>query len=432
MRRSSPRRRRSRRAPASFPIVIAIAVVLTSALGASAGTVEDDPSIDVDKTCASGTTPVGGTISYRIRVTNTGGETLTDLVVDDPLLGGDLGGFPNGLAVGSSAQVHLTYTVRPDDPDPLRNTVSVSAVGAGTQQIVSDSATCSSEIEHSPGIRVTKECPDGVATPGQEISYRITVENTGDETLHDVTVRDPLLGGVLAGFGSSLAVGESQTERVDYTVQPGDPDPLVNTVTAGASGAVSGEGVADESTCSSGVAHGEPVVDVAKKCPISAALGDHVSFRIRVRNTGTEPLEGVVVIDELVGGTLSEFPSTIAPGVSVTRHLPYSIPRVDAPAPLINEVSVSAHGAFTAQAVSDTASCDTTLVGGGDENNPGGPRGEGDDRPTVRAGDTAFTGSDAVELSVLGLLLALAGSGALLVARRRSRNSRGAVTPAKP
>ncbi|MGH9797449.1 MAG: DUF7507 domain-containing protein, partial [Candidatus Polarisedimenticolia bacterium] len=56
--------------------------------------------------------------------------------------------------------------------------------------------------------------------------------NTGDVTLHRISVNDTLLGDVTASFPASLAPGGSATVTLTRTVQSTDPDILVNTVTS--------------------------------------------------------------------------------------------------------------------------------------------------------------------------------------------------------
>ena len=71
------------------------------------------------------------------------------------------------------------------------------------------------------------------------ITYAITVTNTGNEALDDVTVKDTVLGDISAAFPArSRSVGSRAL--IDYMVHRADPDPLVNVVTASGLGADSG------------------------------------------------------------------------------------------------------------------------------------------------------------------------------------------------
>jgi uncharacterized repeat protein (TIGR01451 family) len=109
---------------------------------------------------------------------------------------------------------------------------------------VTDTDGCETDITHAPGIVVTKSCPPLVAL-GADISYTITVTNTGTEALTGVTVIDTLLGDITANFNFDFCgpfpVDGVATAVVTYS--PGaDADPVSNTVTT------SGIGVDSESS----------------------------------------------------------------------------------------------------------------------------------------------------------------------------------------
>src|SRR5206468_7954060 len=157
-----------------------------------------------------------------------------------------------------------------------------------------------------------------------QITYSITVTNTGNEALTNLVVKDPLLGGDLSGFGSSLAAGASVTKTFNYTIKANDPDPLQNSVTATANGQTSGATVQDTDACSTDVIH-QPGIKVAKTCPANAQIGDTITYSITVTNTGNEDLNNLAVTDALLGGTLGAFPSTLAAGASVTKTFTYAI-----------------------------------------------------------------------------------------------------------
>ena len=79
-------------------------------------------------------------------------------------------------------------------------------------------------------IDVTKTGPEK-SKVGDDATYEIKVTNTGAVTLFKQSIVDDVIGDLTgdADCGASLAPGASCTITVDYTVQAGDPDPLVNT-----------------------------------------------------------------------------------------------------------------------------------------------------------------------------------------------------------
>jgi uncharacterized repeat protein (TIGR01451 family) len=354
--------------------------VTATAVGATSGATVSDtdscdtdvlhqPGISVQKTCpANG--HIGDTITYSITVTNTGNERLDDLVVTDTLLGGTLSSFPTSLAVGGSSTRTFTYTITANDTDPLTNSVSASGTGADSGTHVTDSDSCDTDVQHTPGIDVSKTCPDG-GNIGDTITYSITVTNTGDEALSGVVVNDPLLGGNLGSFPTTLAIAASVTRTFTHTITADDPDPLTNTVTASGTGVDSQASVQDTDSCGTDVHH-QPGISVEKTCPQSAEIGDTITYSITVTNTGNERLDGLQVVDQLLGGTLGSFPDGLDAGASVTRTFTHTV-TADDPDPLTNTVTASGTGADSEQTVSDQAECTTAVANPAIQIVKGGP-----------------------------------------------------------
>ncbi len=147
-----------------------------------------------------------------------------------------------------------------------------------------------------PGLNVQKSCPSAT-TIGDTITYDITVSNTEQDRLENLVVDDPLLGGTLSGFGSTLAAGDSVTGSFRYTVGA-NPDPVVNTVTATATGASSNAQVSDVADCTTDVLFPDLSIEkTADASPVSA--GDDIGFTITVTNGGEGVAKGVVMSDTL-------------------------------------------------------------------------------------------------------------------------------------
>src|SRR5439155_15179041 len=101
------------------------------------------------------------------------------------------------------------------------------------------SATDSHSVNlFQPQVQVTKTANPTAAVVGQSVTYTITITNTGSNDSPNLvldSISDPLLGGDITGSAppacASLAPGASCSFPVIRTVQVGDSDPLVNTVT---------------------------------------------------------------------------------------------------------------------------------------------------------------------------------------------------------
>jgi uncharacterized repeat protein (TIGR01451 family) len=226
----------------------------------------------------------------------------------------------------------------------------------------SDTDSCTTDIEHAPGIDVTKSCPESVPA-GEAIEYTITVENTGNEALVGVTVNDTLLGDITGDFDVNFAnpfpVGGFATAVVSYTPQAGDPDPLTNTVTAAGNGADSGVEASDTDSCTTDILN--PAIDVEKSCTELAHVGDTVTYTITVTNTGDEDLDSVTVMDTVLGDLSASFADELAAGASETHEFDYVVLDSD-PDPLVNEVTAKGSGVGSRVAVDDLANCATDLI----------------------------------------------------------------------
>ncbi|MGW1036335.1 DUF7507 domain-containing protein [Streptomyces antibioticus] len=133
----------------------------------------------------------GDEVTYTYRVTNTGGQELTDVGVTDDLV-------PNvvcqatTLAPAASTTCTGTYTVT--RADAARGTViNVAAAQgrSGSTQVVSEPDDVTLRARSVPGLRVTKTVDDSrTYRVGDRVTYTYTVTNTGDRELTGVGVSD--------------------------------------------------------------------------------------------------------------------------------------------------------------------------------------------------------------------------------------------------
>lgn len=153
-----------------------------------------------------------------------------------------------------------------------------------------------------PGLDVTKSCP-AVASVGQTITYQITVSNTGNEALNNITVQDTILGSLSASFADTLAAGASETRSFPYTIRATDPDPLVNTVTVNAVGALSGTALTATADCTTTTPRVDVGIDKSADAPTGGvAPGESFNYTITVTASGTAAAQGVTVSDTIPAG----------------------------------------------------------------------------------------------------------------------------------
>lgn len=225
---------------------------------------EAEPSIALikvaDATAVQDPAQVGDIISYSFTITNTGNVTLTDVSLDDLLDGIVLVGGPtitlDPLEVDTDTFT-ATYALDQDDID--RGYVENLATATGTPptgpDVTDDSGTDNdtdaptiTPVAQSASILLEKFVDDSAfetvsAQVGDTLPYTFTVTNTGNVTLTNVRITDPLLGvydpitdtGVEGG-PITLAPLEvdSTTFSGNYTLTPADIDRgyVDNTATA--------------------------------------------------------------------------------------------------------------------------------------------------------------------------------------------------------
>jgi uncharacterized repeat protein (TIGR01451 family) len=170
------------------------------------------------------TAKAGDVVTYTVTMYNVEvRDGLEILTVTDSLLGDLSGAFVSNLAEATSDRGVFTRTARLSDPDPLTNTVSVYAEGAG--RVYSDTAIAAVDLL-KPTVRVDTTVAPATAARAETVIYTISVANVGDIPVEVVTVTDSLLGDVTEAFPATLAPGTSEAQDFEWTVPSDEGDPL--------------------------------------------------------------------------------------------------------------------------------------------------------------------------------------------------------------
>jgi uncharacterized repeat protein (TIGR01451 family) len=347
----------------------------------------------------------GEDITYTITVTNTGNEALEGVTVNDTLLG-DITGefdfdFSGSFGVGEVAMATVTYSPGADE-DPVDNTVTATGNGADSGAEASDEASCRTDVTHAPAIDVTKSCPETVAF-GEDITYTITVTNTGNEALENLLVSDALLGGdITAAFNFTDPLPVGGVASADFTYTPGaDEDPVANSVTASGDGVDSGVQATDTAACISDVSN--PGISILKTVDEEVApIGTTVTFTYVITNTGDVTLYNISVDDDILGhiGDIAQ----LDPGHSATLTKDSEVT-----AEIVTNIGTAVGHDILGREVS--ASDDATVAPISGEN------------PPPNNPPTPFTGSDAGRLGIITMVLF--GIGVTVVASTRRRRPKG-------
>lgn len=313
--------------------------------------------LSVTKTANTTVAAIGDTVTFTYRIENTGTVTLNDLHVQDSdpgvvfMRAGAPAAWPSYLAPGQIEVRTGEHTITSQDPDPYRNTVTVSAKAGSQTRIVQ--ATETVYISNS-GLVVTNVPNVAYAEPGGSVIFAYTAMNVGDEQLTGLTLSDSVGSLTLTAEQQTLDPGESVT--VYRTVTAELPGPVVSTVYAQAT---SPDGtVYDTATAEVPVTEGGILVTKSADRLI-AGPGETITYMVEVTNVGTVPLSDFDVDDPMI--VLSPPPAQpLLPGQSFLMSGTYTVPASAYPPSMSNTVTVTA--ASSNGPVEDSDSVSVTIV----------------------------------------------------------------------
>ena len=195
-------------------------------------TITQTSSIALVKTAiVNGTGILGDVITYTFEVTNTGNTALTNVVITDPMIGLTMTGSPiASLAVGASnSSIKGTHIITQADIDAGKVSNSATAAAKDPQgKSVSDISGTSIDdndptvttFTQTPAVALVKTASvSGSGILGDKITYIFTVTNTGNTTLTNIIVTDPIVGLTIIGMPiTSLAPGKIALAMATYTI----------------------------------------------------------------------------------------------------------------------------------------------------------------------------------------------------------------------
>ncbi|WP_307530168.1 PKD-like domain-containing protein [Pedobacter sp. W3I1] len=170
----------------------------------------------------------GNIINYTVTVANTGNANQNNIIVSDPLLGGNLnnptkiGNTDNILEKGETWTYNGSYTVLQSDlnnnGNPTNNTGKITNTASvnTTELPTVKTATADVNIVLSPAVTLVKTGTLNVN--GNSISYLFTVKNTGNVTLNNLVVTDSKVTSAIILAATTLAPGMSTTATASYTI----------------------------------------------------------------------------------------------------------------------------------------------------------------------------------------------------------------------
>jgi uncharacterized repeat protein (TIGR01451 family) len=223
---------------------------------------------------------------------------------------------------------------------------------------------------------------DGLSMVGNDVDYVITVTNTSSGDSPDLvngTIEDSVLGDLLdpdnpfvtvRDCAQTLAGGASCTINATRTVEPDDPDPLLNTVAVHYNPSGFPNDVTDSASHQVDLVH--PDLAVSKTCaPASASPGDTITYTCTISNTGDVGLDRISITDTLKGDltdpanfTSSTCDDSLAPDTSCT--ITYTVTAPSTAGPLVNTVTATYQVQGLPDQLTESDTCTVQIVAGDD------------------------------------------------------------------
>ncbi|MCK2025729.1 DUF11 domain-containing protein [Microbacterium sp. SSW1-47] len=194
------------------------------------------PSSTIDKTAGApvdvngnGLTDVGDTIAYSFTITNTGNVPLADVGVNDPKVG-TVTCDVTTLAPGEVATCTAApYVITQADVDAggVENSATATGTPPGGDPVPSEPDTVVTPTDQVPSMTLVKTAViddadrDRAADEGEVIHYAFTVANTGNVTIENLGIDDPMLderGDAITCPLVPLAPGEQALCTADHVV----------------------------------------------------------------------------------------------------------------------------------------------------------------------------------------------------------------------
>ncbi|MFX3635315.1 MAG: choice-of-anchor A family protein [Candidatus Pristimantibacillus sp.] len=253
-------------------------------------------SLSITKTVqgASSFTGVPGTpITFEINIVNTGSSTLTNIVIEDDLVG-FMQTLPN-LGPGQSYSNTFEAVVRDGKAGDQYDNV----VFARSDQSAEQAAVATVIIDAFPiDVSFSKQVNKVTALPGEEVQYTFLLVNNGNSDLQNVSISDPVLG--INQFIGNFFQGQLLT--VSFVIPANAvPGSIIDNTSRLIASNLPAPGFL-ESSAAVQVTE-TPSLSISKQADLKLARpGDTITYVIRIANDSlVTTLSNIVVTDPLLG-----------------------------------------------------------------------------------------------------------------------------------
>ena len=334
-------------------------------------TITRNPSSTIDKVgllnnavvAPNSRTDAGDKINYTFTVTNTGNVTLTNVTITDPMFPALSCTFAS-LAPDvsdSSCTATVTLTQTQVDSGSVSNTAGVSGSftdDAGNTATPTSTDTETVTITRNPSSTIDKVgllnnavvAPNSRTDAGDKINYTFTVTNTGNVTLTNVTITDPMFPALSCTF-ASLAPGVSDSTciaTVTLTQTQVDSGSVSNTATVSGTPPTGATPNPTTNTDTETVTiTRSPSLQLTKTATPTtySTVGQIISYSFELTNTGNVTLSAPFAVqdDQTSNESCPPSPTTIAPGASIICTATRTVTQADLDAgKIVNKATATA------------------------------------------------------------------------------------------
>ncbi|GMK41265.1 hypothetical protein PCCS19_43210 [Paenibacillus sp. CCS19] len=254
-----------------------------------------EPTLLIHKLPDRNTAVPGDTITYTLTVTNLVNLPQTNVVLTDVLLG--LSETIAELPANATITIEVTFVV-PADAVPgsiIRNTLIASSDQSVPTETINE-VTVEEPIVHA--LLIQKVSDRNTASPGDTITYTLTVTNLVGVPQTNVVLSDPLIGlnETIAELPANATVSLTLTFIVPVSAAPGS---IIRNTFIARSDQSPPEETVNEVTVVPGQV---TTLTVRKRADrTTAEPGETIRYTIEVTNTGGIPATNVIVRDSLTG-----------------------------------------------------------------------------------------------------------------------------------
>jgi uncharacterized repeat protein (TIGR01451 family) len=338
----------------------------------------------------------GSNITYTINFSNAGPSPATNVVISDPTpvglaflsnSGACTTPFPcsiGTLTSGQSGSITSTYTIPPAYTGvAISNTATISAT-ENDPNAADNTSVANTSVAQPADVSISKTGPNS-SSPGQNVTYTITVVDSGPASAGAVTVNDPTPAGLtfvsntgdcVTAFPCSLGTmtaGQIATINATFSIPANFAGTFVTntaTVTSGASDPNSGNNTASATTALAPQAD----VSIVKSGPASTSTNQNISYTTVVTNNGPLSASNVFVTDPTpagltfvsnTGACTAAFPcalGTLSSGQAVSITSTYNVPANYSGTTITNNASVSS-STFDGNTANNSSTVTTNVVG---------------------------------------------------------------------